>query len=167
MTMRVAFLFLVASTAAFEASDMTEGASTNRHSHSPVAKPKTAENEDAKPKEENKTEKDEVQGLGTHAAAAALPLGLRGLRRWGAHPCHHHPHHPHTPHTHYPPPPAPYVTPPPAPPGQPFENMCTTSHSQCRDNGNDCCEAPGSQGCASSPSSRSARASPATSLERR
>ena len=67
--MRVAFLFLVASTSAFEASDMTKDASTNRHSHSPVAKPKTAENEDAKPKEENKTEKDEVQ-----EAAQCTPL---------------------------------------------------------------------------------------------
>ena len=139
MTMRVAFLFLVASTAAFEASDMTKDASTNRHSHSPVAKPKTGEND---AKEENKTEKDEVQ--------EGRKLYHWGCGDWGAHPCHrHHPHHPHTPHTHYPPPPAPYVTPPPAPPGQPYENMCTTSHTQCRDNGNDCCEAPGSQGCAS------------------
>ena len=115
---------------------MTKDASTNRHSHSPVAKPKTGEND---AKEENKTEKDE----------AGRKLYHWGCGDWGAHPCHHHhPHHPHTPHTHYPPPPAPYVTPPPAPPGQPYENMCTTSHTQCRDNGNDCCEAPGSQGCA-------------------
>ena len=51
---------LVAAASAFETSDMT--ASTNRHSHSPVAKPKAAENEGAAvANDDKKTEKDEVK----------------------------------------------------------------------------------------------------------
>ena len=72
---------LVAAAAAFETSDMT--ASTNRHSHSPVAKPKAAENEGAVvANDDNKTAKDEVKEAAatyrTHRSPLTISLPFAG-----------------------------------------------------------------------------------------
>ena len=72
---------LVAAASAFETSDMT--ASTNRHSHSPVAKPKAAENEGAVvANDDNKTAKDEVKEAAatyrTHRSPLTISLPFAG-----------------------------------------------------------------------------------------